>query len=173
MRVLFAGLLVAMLAITAAVPASGQSGAVPDIDRSRYSPAAFYHYAEAGDVTMQVNVWGTVRNPGLYEVPRDMRLSTLFSVAGGPAITERRQRDRRSVVVRVARMQDGRRQIIYEAVMENEIFASDEDPMMAHGDVLTVESVATERFGWRDAVTIVNAVALVALAIERFAAAAR
>src|SRR5690554_7804228 len=38
---------------------------VTDLDRSRYSPAAYYNYSEPGDVTILVSVWGTVRNPGL------------------------------------------------------------------------------------------------------------
>ncbi len=140
----------------------------PELERSLYSPASYYNYAEPGDITMLVNVWGTVRNPGLYEVSQGTRLSTLFSVAGGPAISERLRRNSRTITVRLARLQGGRRQVVFRETMEDEIFASEDDPVLEDGDVLTVETIARQRFAWRDAVTIVNAVALVALAVERF-----
>lgn len=147
--------------------AQGQS--LSDFDRSRYSPAAYYNYAEPGDVTILTNVWGTVRNPGLYEIPRGTHLSTLLSVAGGPAAGPRSNREDRTIFVRLFREEGGQRVVVFEDVMENEIFAAAEDPVLEEGDVLTVETLVQQRFSWRDVFPIVAAVGTVAIAIERIA----
>lgn len=69
-----------------AMLAFAQSAAQAQINqrgRSRYRSAAYYSYAEPDEVTIEVPVWGSVRNPGLYEIPTGTRLSELFSLAGG------------------------------------------------------------------------------------------
>lgn len=54
----------------------------PDILRT--SSASYYYVAKAGELTMQVNIWGYVKNPGRYEVPTSTNLIQLMSYAGGP-----------------------------------------------------------------------------------------
>lgn len=148
--------------------ASDAGAQVPsELERSRYSPAAYYHYAEPGDVTILVNVWGTVRNPGLYEVPRGTTLSTLFSVAGGPSVAQRTQRQTRTIEVRLVRNDGGVRRPVFESVMENDIAVASEDPVLQEGDVLTVETVLRQGFSWRDIFPVVGAAASMALIIER------
>lgn len=39
---------------------------------------------DAGEVTMPVNVWGQVRNPGMHMIPWDSDLRDALSAAGGP-----------------------------------------------------------------------------------------
>lgn len=39
---------------------------------------------EPGEITMPVNVWGQVRNPGLHLIPWDSDLRDALSAAGGP-----------------------------------------------------------------------------------------
>lgn len=140
---------------------------VTDLDRSRYSPAAYYNYSEPGDVTILVSVWGTVRNPGLYEVPRGTTLSTLFSVAGGPSVAQRTRRQTRIIEMRLVRTDGGERRPIFHSEMENDIIVANEDPVLEAGDVLTVETVVRQGFGWRDVATIVGSGASLALIVER------
>ena len=134
-----------------------------DFERSRYSPAAYYNYSEQGDVTILVNVWGTVRNPGLYEIPAGSTMSTLFSLAGGPRVDPRDTKTRRTVTARLIR--GG--QVQLETVMENEILALHEDPVLIEGDMITSETVLKRGVTWRDLFPVVAAVASVALAVER------
>ncbi|MBI3586883.1 MAG: SLBB domain-containing protein [Ignavibacteriales bacterium] len=47
--------------------------------------ASYYYIAKPGELTMQVNVWGLVKNPGRYEVSSSTDLIQLLSYAGGPA----------------------------------------------------------------------------------------
>ena len=143
-----------------------QTQFTPSLARS-YQAASVYRFAEPGDIISKVNVWGAVRNPGLYEVPEGTRLSTLLSLAGGPAITERRNRDRRTITLRLIREGEARRGAVFESLMENEILVSDDDPVLQEGDVLAVEILVRQRFSWKDAFPIVAAIASVALAIER------
>jgi protein involved in polysaccharide export with SLBB domain len=149
-------------ALALAAPADAQ---VADLIRSRYSPAAYYNYGEPGDVTILVSVWGTVRNPGLYEVPSQTTLTTLFSLAGGPLATVRQKQNKRWINARLTR---GRSQdIVFETTMENEILSLETDPALQSGDVLTVETVERAGVSWRDVFPVIAAVASVALAAER------
>lgn len=138
-----------------------------ELIRSRYSPAAYYNYAEEGELTILVSVWGTVRNPGLYEVPEGTRLSTLFSVSGGPSVSQRTRRQTRTINVRLVRDHDSERDIIFESTMRNDIIVAEADPVLEPGDVLTVETVVRQGFGWRDLATIVGSGASLALILER------
>lgn len=51
---------------------------------SSTSAASYYYVSKPGELTMQVNVWGYVRNPGRYEIPTSTDLIQLLSYAGGP-----------------------------------------------------------------------------------------
>ena len=138
-----------------------------DLIRSRYAPAAAYNYAESGDVTIIVNVWGTVRYPGLYEVPVGTTVSTLFSLAGGPQVTVRRKSVKRQVSARLTRGESADQAMVLDAFMENDVLALGEDPVLQDGDVLTVNTVERQRISWRDLFPVIAAVASVALAVER------
>lgn len=59
-----------------------QSGLAPTLPSA--SAAAYYYIAKPGELTMQVNVWGFVKNPGRYEVASSTDLIQLLSFAGGP-----------------------------------------------------------------------------------------
>ncbi len=48
------------------------------------SAASYYYIAKPGELTMQVNIWGFVMNPGRYEVASSTDLIQLISFAGGP-----------------------------------------------------------------------------------------
>jgi purine nucleoside permease len=161
-----------------AAPAAAQQ--VPDLIRSRYSPAAYYNYGEEGDVTIEVYVWGNVANPGLYEVPRDTNLGKLFSLAGGPAVGERSRNQRIRLEVRLMREASpddrpaGARTVVYERVFEDdESFVIEDDIALQAGDVLVSEQYVRDRFTWRDALPIVSAVTSVASTIIAVVAISR
>lgn len=163
MRIRWTGM--AFVFAVASMGAARADAQIVDLTRSRYSPAAYYNYAETGDVTILVSVWGTVRNPGLYEIPAETTLSVLFSLAGGPAVTSRRKQDKRTVTARLLRgpAQD----VAFEIEMENEILSLSPDPVLEAGDVLTVDTVQRAGLSWRDVFPVVAAVASVTLAVER------
>jgi hypothetical protein len=164
------GIALGLLCLTVLPVVYGQT--LSDLERSRFNTAAYYNYAETGDVTVRVHVWGGVRNPGLYEIPQGTRMSTLFSLAGGPAFLERREKDTRTLYIRLSRQQGTQREVAYEATMQNQLIVTAEDPVLLEGDVLTAEAVLKQGFTWRDIIPVVNTIALIALAIERFASAA-
>ena len=140
---------------------------IVDLTRSRYSAAAYYDYGEPGDVTVLVNVWGTVRYPGLYEIPKGTTLSVLFSLAGGPQVTVRPKKNQRTVTARLIRGSND--DPVFESEMANEILAFGADVEVMEGDVLTVETVERVGIGWRDIFPVVAAIASVTLAVERLA----
>ncbi|GEM_PF-641814 len=144
---------------------SAWSQEVLGLDRSSYNTASYYSYSEPGDITIQVNVWGTVRNPGLYEVPEGTRLSELFSLAGGPTLNERRRNEVRNIRVQVTRLQGegstGRR-IVFDETMTGGVEAFATDPVLQSEDVVSVETVVRAPISWRDASTITSVVTSVA-----------
>ncbi len=160
---LLGALLLAALLAAASVPEAARAQ-IDELDRSRYNRAAYYNYAEPADVTILVNAWGAVRYPGLYELPQGTSMSTLFSLAGGPATGAQERRERRTLTIRLARAQSGgaERAVIFEAEMEDAVYAFESDLTLQDGDVLTAEVYARPRFTWRDALPVVSAAASVA-----------
>jgi hypothetical protein len=59
-----------------------ESGLAPSL--SRGSAASYYYIGKPGELTMNINLWGAVKNPGRYEVPSSTDLVQLLSYAGGP-----------------------------------------------------------------------------------------
>ena len=56
-----------------------QSGLAPMLPSA--SAASYYYIAKPGELTIQVNVWGFVKNPGRYEVASSTDLIQLISFA--------------------------------------------------------------------------------------------
>lgn len=50
----------------------------------RLDPSNLVLWGTPGELTMQVNVWGFVKNPGRYEVASSTDLIQLISFAGAP-----------------------------------------------------------------------------------------
>lgn len=156
-----------LLSICLAGLASSARAQFSDLERSRLNTAAYYNYTEQGDVTIKVHVWGAVRFPGLYEIPRNSSLSELISLSGGPQFTERQRRAARTVNLVLHRDQDGIREVVFNTTMENEIVVRNEDPVLADGDVLTMEAVVKQGFRWRDLFPIVSMVGTMVLIADR------
>lgn len=124
-----------------------------------------YRYARPGEATVRVNVWGAVRQSGLYEVPLDMDLLGLLSVAGGPNVVEERRRERRIVVLQLSRSTGGSYDLIFEAPLNDVSAERRALPAIQNGDILTVKTVVRDRFGWRDALAITSAAGTVAVVV--------
>lgn len=45
----------------------------------------YYNYSDPGKVNIEVNVWGYVKNPGKYLIPKGTTVIDLISFAGGPS----------------------------------------------------------------------------------------
>lgn len=124
---------------------------VLDFERSRYSPGGYYKYTDTGDLTIRAQAWGSVRYPGLHEVPRGTKVSTLLSLAGGPTLVERREQDERTIRVRFYRTAEaGEMTLVFEQTMTNDLAALEQDPDLQEGDVLVVDSVVKPGYTWRD-----------------------
>lgn len=136
-------------------------------ERSRYGAASYYNYSDPADVTILVNVWGTVRNPGLYEIPQGTSLSHLLSLSGGPIVSPRSRGHDRTIEVRLFRPEAGSRDVIFAMEMENEVIATRSDPALREGDVVTVETVTRERLRWRHIFPVIAAIGTVTIAVER------
>lgn len=142
-------------------------GAVYAQDLEALRGGAYYRFADPSDITIEVKVWGAVSNPGFYEVRQGLTLSTLLSLAGGPLTTPRMSNTRSTFTLQLYRPQpDGRYQLLTETVMENQLTALAQDPVIMHGDLLMTEERTRQRFGWRDGLSILTALATVALVVD-------
>lgn len=74
-------LLTALSLFFPALVSAQDEGEQPDLDRPR---AAQYYLGEQDELLIKVNIWGLVRRPGQYMVPKDTDLISLISFAGGP-----------------------------------------------------------------------------------------
>lgn len=146
--VLAAGLLLASALVVQAQPTTS-----PNIARSSYSTAAYYRYATPEDLTIRVNVWGGVRFPGYYEVPRGTTLSTLLSLTGGPVYADRRVGDEHTLLLKLTRGS----QVVLSQQTVNNALVVEADVALQEGDVVTVEGITRPRSTWRDYAPIVSA----------------
>jgi len=152
------------LVVLVGLPVSAQ---VVDLERSRYGAAAYYNYSEQGDVTIRMHVWGAIRYPGYYEVPRGTRLSEIVSLAGGPQFGDRQRRTSRTVEVKLHRMIEGSRTVIYQETMENEIAVSNVDPVVQEDDLLSLEAEVRQGFRWRDIFPVISMTGTIVLILDR------
>src|SRR5574341_717354 len=74
-------LLAAFFLFLPALVSAQDEGAQPDLGRPR---AAQYYLGDQNELLIKVNIWGFVRRPGQYMVPKDTDLISLISFAGGP-----------------------------------------------------------------------------------------
>lgn len=148
-RSLTVSLFVAALALAPAAFAQGQLvTATPGV--------AIHRYAEPGQPTMDIRVWGAVRTPGVYQVELDTDLLEMLSLAGGPVFTTEAPNVERTITVQLARGSDADRRIIFERPLQDLLRAPGEIPALQHGDVIHLEVDVRRRFDWRDGATIVS-----------------
>ena len=146
---------------------AGGSVQAQTLDDLRSNTGAYYKFADPTDIILEVKVWGSLRNPGFYEVPQGTRLSTLVTLAGGPQAV-RDPRIRRTYTIRLWRLQpgDGTPQAIFETQMEDEIVMLSDDPVLLSGDTIIADEIVKQRFSWRDMLSVVTAIASVVLVVD-------
>lgn len=120
-----------------------------DLDRSRMGQAAFYRYAESGDAVVDVNVWGTVRFPGHYELLQGATLKDAISLAGGPSDNtfDPTRFDRETSVQLVRNTSQGQETILDAEIKDVANLSS--IPLQA-GDIIFIRTVDKQKFNWRN-----------------------
>ena len=143
------------------VPAKGsaqlESGLGPALSGS--SPAAYYYISKSGEITMPINLWGYVKNPGRYEVPISTDLVQLVSFAGGP-LAEANLTDVK--ITRVMRRDTQLRKVEYTVNLKHLDQVDEMALNLQAGDTILIDNIP---FQWRDFFTILTAAAVVVTAI--------
>lgn len=127
----------------------------------------FYYYLTPGTPTIRVQVLGSFRTPGLYEIEDGTDLSRLVALAGGPAPASQIKDTRIDYSLSVVRPTSGGQQIVYEDSFERYVANTRAHPQLLDGDVLVMEMTQRQRFSWRDIASVVSTVGVLALAFER------
>lgn len=139
----------------------GYVGAVPT-----NSPNHFY-FAQPGEITKRVSVWGTVRAPGTYFIRREVDLIELLSLAGGPSLNSLAEDVERTVTIRVYRLEGQQRILAYEETLVDMIADPGTYPALVNDDVVEVETIDDRKWTFRDTITVIGAVSTTVLALER------
>lgn len=131
------------------------------------SGVAVYRYANPGQPTMDVRIWGAVRSPGVYQVERDTDLLDVLTLAGGPAVPAEDDRSVRSVELQVLRDPAGARTVVLATTL-GELTTQDTPlPGLQDGDLVSLSVQTRQRFTWRDALSVTSSVAALAVLVLR------
>lgn len=158
-------LLWALLAVLALPAAAQEVGRAADTREASTVPTYFL-FTQRGVATVRVQVIGSVRQPGLYEVMEGTDLGEVLALAGGPLLEARQRTSRRTVTLRLFRPTAAQNGPLYEATLEAAVTSPLSYPALRDDDVLYVEVVERQRFGWRDTFTILGGLSALAFAIQ-------
>lgn len=123
------------------------------------STANFY-YAKPGDLTIIVNVWGFVQNPGCYEISTSIDLVQLVSLAGGPSEFARLDNIR---ITRFVSGDKGGQKLEFLMNLEELGHLSEADVKLRPGDVIYVDR--SNWSIWKDVFSITATVAVLVVAV--------
>lgn len=152
--------LLALGALLAAAPAVAQP-------LTATQPVAVYRYAEPGQPTMEVSVWGAVRIPGRYQVQPDTDLLELMSFAGGPVLQPDRSDADQRVIVTVTRQEGGQRSVLLEKTVPELTSSPEALPALQQGDIVTVNAEIKNRLQLRDFAVFTSTLASLTLVVLR------
>jgi NADH:ubiquinone oxidoreductase subunit F (NADH-binding) len=151
--------------LSPAASAQLESGLGPSLTGS--SNAAYYFISKPGEITMPINLWGYVKNPGRYEVPISTDLIQLVSFAGGPLADA----DLSSVkVTRVVRREGGVRKVEYNVNLRHLDKLDEMALSLEGGDTIFIDNIS---FSARDVFNVVTTVAVVTAAVANVIYVAR
>lgn len=137
------------LFVAAASQLSAQT--VSAFDFSRPSAAAYYNYTRTGDVSVIVNIWGTIRFPGRYELTKGSNLGDAVSLAGGPSDTgERPDEFDRVITVTLSRQGINGREVIFQSELSQIVESKVGLPVLLDDDVLYINTVSTSKATFRN-----------------------
>ncbi len=134
-----------------------ESGIGPALSGS--SPAAYYYISKSGEITMPINLWGYVKNPGRYEVPISTDLVQLVSFAGGP-LAEANLTDVK--ITRVMRRDTQMHKVEFTVNLKHLDKVDDMALNLQAGDTIFIDNIP---FQWRDFFAIITTAALVVTAV--------
>ncbi len=124
-----------------------------------------YRYTEPGRATIDVQVWGDVRTPGLYQVEAGTDLLNLLSYAGGPQAGMQRGDEDRVLHVQLTRLAAGRQEVLLDKPLAE--LLAEGTPDLASGDLLTVRTEVETGFSLRDLAVFTSSVGTLALVVLR------
>lgn len=152
------GLLALLFAVAGATSAWAQLDASFG-GRQSLSSTAYYYISKAGEITMPVNLWGAVKNPGRYEIPISTDLVELLSFAGGPTGNATMDEVR---IIRTVRRDNLMRKVEF-VVNLDEMQKLDEKALdLEPGDTVIMEGA---EMTFRDYALVISTVAAVTAAI--------
>lgn len=128
--------------------------------------SSYYHFVQPGTRTVQVEVIGSVKLPGLYELSEGTDLGQLVALAGGPELGTGSSTNRRTVSVYLYRPESFGSKPLYHEDLTGFITDSGSYPEMRDGDVILLEVIEHVKFGWRDALSILGALGSIAFAYD-------
>jgi hypothetical protein len=99
-----------------------------------------YQFRDPGAPSMRVYIWGDVGNAGIWRVNRDVDFIELLSAARPGGIGMERARRRQRVSIRVYRIIDGERRIIYDQRLNEMLEEGLRLPDLSDEDVLEVRT---------------------------------
>ena len=137
------------------------------------SSVANYHFANPGDFTMLVSVWGAVGRSGRYEIPVGSDIGDLLSLAGGPGADVRgavgadvyARRGAGKTIVRLSRLQSEGREIIMELRIEDLLRLREDSVPLQDGDVIMIDQVRS--FNIWDVFSLVSTSGTMILLLDR------
>ncbi|MCS7229608.1 MAG: SLBB domain-containing protein [Candidatus Kryptonium sp.] len=97
--------------------------------------SAYYFVGKTGELTITVNLWGFVRNPGRYEVPSSTDLVQLISYGGGP-LKEAKLKDVK--IIRSVREDTTIVEKVIKVNVEKIIENGEPSPLLLPGDTVVV-----------------------------------
>jgi hypothetical protein len=97
--------------------------------------SAYYFVGKTGELTITVNLWGFVRNPGRYEVPSSTDLVQLISYGGGP-LKEAKLKDVK--IIRNVREDSTIVEKVIKVNVEKIVEDGEPSPILLPGDTVVV-----------------------------------
>lgn len=127
--------------------------------RQSLSSTAYYYISKAGEITMPVNLWGAVKNPGRYEIPISTDLVELLSFAGGPTGNATLEEVR---IIRTVRRDNLMRKVEFVVNLDEMQMLDEKALDLEPGDTVIMEG---GEMSFRDYALIISTVAAVTAAI--------
>jgi len=99
-----------------------------------------YQFRDPGEPSMRVYIWGDVGSAGIWRVNRDVNFIELLSAARPGGVGVERARQRQRVSIRVYRIVDNERRMIYDEQLNEILEEGLRLPDLTDEDVLEVRT---------------------------------
>jgi protein involved in polysaccharide export with SLBB domain len=163
------GVAFASIGVLLLVPFAQAQSEFNRVDQTRSNAGTYVFFTQPGAATLQVQVLGTVRTPGLYEVSEGTTMGQLMALSGGPPLNVRSGKTKVTTTVRLYRPNPAGSALLYEGLLEDGISDPARYPTLQDDDVIMVDVTQRQPFGWRDAARVIGAVGVVVLTAGRVA----